>query len=97
VGEKRVRGYWLRDGLGPEYSQDSSKVLGVEGGQFVGVTFRHYNVYKECFNPKFVSSGCNINSKNWLGNTPLAIAASSGKCSLIRHLMSLGMFAIWLV
>ena len=23
------------DGLGPEYLQDSSKVLGVEGGQFV--------------------------------------------------------------
>lgn len=37
-----------------------------------------------------LEAGCNINSKNWLGNTPLVIAASSGKCSLIRYLMSLG-------
>ena len=29
------------DGLGPDYSQDSSKVLGVEGGQFVKVAFSH--------------------------------------------------------
>ncbi|KAJ7384177.1 hypothetical protein OS493_023506 [Desmophyllum pertusum] len=35
-------------------------------------------------------AGCNINSKNWLGNTPLSIAASSGNCDLVRHLMSLG-------
>ncbi|XP_078378585.1 uncharacterized protein LOC144661650 isoform X2 [Oculina patagonica] len=35
-------------------------------------------------------AGCNINSKNWLGNTPLTIAASSGKCKLVCHLMSLG-------
>ena len=36
--------------------------------------------------------GCNINCKNWLGNTPLCIAASSGKCNLIQHLISLGEF-----
>lgn len=35
-------------------------------------------------------AGCNINSRNWLGNTPLCIAASSGKCDLVRHLLSLG-------
>ncbi|KAM7451605.1 hypothetical protein ABFA07_000926 [Porites harrisoni] len=35
-------------------------------------------------------AGCNINSKNWLGNTPLCIAASSGNCDLIQHLISLG-------
>jgi len=35
-------------------------------------------------------AGCNINSRNWLGNTPLCIAASSGKCDLVRHLVSLG-------
>ena len=29
------------DGLGPEHSQDSSKVLGVEGGQFAEVAFSH--------------------------------------------------------
>lgn len=29
------------DGLGPEYSQDSFKVLGVESGQFVDVAFSH--------------------------------------------------------
>ena len=29
------------DGLCPEYSQDSSKVLGVEGRQFVALTFSH--------------------------------------------------------
>lgn len=52
-----------------------------------------YSVCKECF-IHCISAGCNINSKNWLGNTPLTIAASSGKCSLVRHLMSLGMFAI---
>ena len=37
AGEKMLVG----DGLGPEYSQDSSKVLGVEGGQFVEVAFSH--------------------------------------------------------
>lgn len=52
-----------------------------------------YSVCKECF-IHCISAGCNINSKNWLGNTPLTIAASSGKCSLVRRLMSLGMFAI---
>ena len=26
------------DGLGPQYSQDSSKVLGAEGGQYVEVS-----------------------------------------------------------
>ena len=34
-GEKML----VRDGLGPEYLLDSSKVLGVEGGQFVQVAF----------------------------------------------------------
>ena len=29
------------DGLWPEYLQDSSKVLGVEGGQFVEVAYSH--------------------------------------------------------
>ena len=33
------------DGLGPEYSQHSSKVLGVEGGQFVEVAFSHPPVF----------------------------------------------------
>ena len=37
AGEKMLVG----DGFGPEYSQDSSKVLSVEGGQFVEVTFSH--------------------------------------------------------
>ena len=37
AGEKMLVG----DGLGPGYSQDSSKVLGVEGGQFVKVAFSH--------------------------------------------------------
>ena len=37
AGEKKLVG----DGLGPEYSQDPSKVLGVEGGQFVKVSFSH--------------------------------------------------------
>ena len=37
VGEKMLVG----DGLGPEYSQDSSKALGVEGGQLVEVVFSH--------------------------------------------------------
>ena len=37
AGEKKLVG----DGLGPEYSQDPSKVLGVEGGQFVKVAFSH--------------------------------------------------------
>ena len=36
-GEKMLVG----DGLGPEYSQDSSKVLSVKGGQFVKVAFSH--------------------------------------------------------
>ena len=34
----------VEDGLGPEHFQDSSKVLGVEGGQFVrslSVIFQH--------------------------------------------------------
>lgn len=35
-------------------------------------------------------AGCNINSRNWVGNTPLTIAASSGNCNLVRHLISLG-------
>lgn len=35
-------------------------------------------------------AGCNINSRNWLGNTPLSIAASSGNCDLVRHLLALG-------
>ena len=38
AGEKLLVG----DDLGPEYSQDSSKVLGVEGGQFVEVAFSRY-------------------------------------------------------
>ena len=29
------------DGLGPGYSQDSSTVLGVEGGQFIEVAFSY--------------------------------------------------------
>ena len=37
VGEKMLVG----DGLGPEYLQDSSKALGVEGGQLVEVAFSH--------------------------------------------------------
>ena len=37
AGKKMLVG----DGLGPEYSQYSPKILGVEGGQFVEVTFRH--------------------------------------------------------
>ena len=35
AGKKMLVG----NGLGPEYSQDSSKVLGVEGGQLVEVAF----------------------------------------------------------
>ena len=41
AGEKMLVG----DGLGSEYSQDSSKVLGVEGGQFVEVTCSHPPVF----------------------------------------------------
>ena len=37
TGEKMLVG----DGLGPEYSWDSSKVLGVEGGQLVEVACSH--------------------------------------------------------
>ena len=37
VGEKMLVG----DGLGPKYSQDSSKALGVESGQLVEVAFSH--------------------------------------------------------
>jgi len=37
AGKKMLFG----DGLGPEYLQDSSTVLGVEGGQFVEVAFSH--------------------------------------------------------
>ena len=37
AGEKKLVG----DGLGPEHSQDYSKVLGVEGGQLVEVAFSH--------------------------------------------------------
>ena len=37
AGEEMLVG----DGLGPEYSQDSSKILGEEGGQFVEVAFSH--------------------------------------------------------
>ena len=29
------------DGIGPEYSQNSSRVFGVEGGKFVEVAFSH--------------------------------------------------------
>jgi len=36
-GEKML----VEDGLGPEYSQDSSKTPGVEGGQLVEVAFSH--------------------------------------------------------
>ena len=37
-GEKKL----VRDGIGPEYSKNSSRVLGVEGGQFVKVAiFSH--------------------------------------------------------
>ncbi|XP_058944968.1 death-associated protein kinase 1 [Pocillopora verrucosa] len=35
-------------------------------------------------------AGCDINSQNWVGNTPLTIAASSGNCNLVQHLISLG-------
>ena len=37
AGEKMLVG----DGLGPEYSQDSSKVLSMESGQIVLVAFTH--------------------------------------------------------
>ena len=37
AGEKMSTG----DGLGPECPQDSSMILGVEGGQFVEVAFSH--------------------------------------------------------
>ena len=37
VGAKMLVG----DDLGPEYSQDSSNALGVEGGQLVEVAFSH--------------------------------------------------------
>ena len=37
LGEEMLVG----DSLGPEYLQDSSKVLGAEGGQFVEVAFRY--------------------------------------------------------
>ena len=37
AGEKML----VVDGLGPEYSQDSFKVLGVDGGQLVEVAFSH--------------------------------------------------------
>ena len=45
AGEKMLVG----DDLGPEYSQDSSKVLGVEGGQFVkslSVILQHSELYR---------------------------------------------------
>ena len=37
AGEKMLAG----NGLGPEYSQDFSKVLVVKGGQFVEIAFSH--------------------------------------------------------
>ena len=41
AGEKMLVG----DDLRPEYSQDSSKVLSVEGGQLVEVAFSHPPAY----------------------------------------------------
>ena len=41
AGEKILVG----DGLRPGYLQDSSEVLGVEGGQFVEVAFSHPPVF----------------------------------------------------
>ena len=37
----RLRMMIVGDGPEPEYSQDSSKVLGVDGEQFVEVAFSH--------------------------------------------------------
>lgn len=41
AGEKILVG----DGLEPEHSRDSSRVLGVEGGQFVDVAFSHPSAF----------------------------------------------------
>jgi ankyrin repeat protein len=34
--------------------------------------------------------GCDINCKNWIGNTPLCIAASHGNTRLIKYLLRKG-------
>ncbi|XP_031570094.1 ankyrin-3-like [Actinia tenebrosa] len=37
-----------------------------------------------------IKTGCDLNSKNWLGNTPLCIAASYDRKRLIRYLLFQG-------
>ena len=48
-----------------------------------------YHCKKQC--QTYISiPGCDINCKNWIGNTPLCIAASHGNTRLIKYLLRKG-------